>query len=254
MLRGAAVQRRWPQVLVLIMNLITAFALFLSSRASDDPEAELATWIEVCLYVNMAFMCVFVLHELYPMIELFQETWHVLSIFLRLRNLCNFATYRCVRRWVRLQSIFKRIRKRIRKHLGCQGKEADEELDARSRRFSFLEAQCPQQSLSEEEQAERRSPKREQEHSAGGSVVPKPRTGPEPSRHTYHACADGSLLQRLRRRQKLEKLLAEAVMVYLFGPRLRAAAQHRATTLRTVRVDALRNEATPKHQQSLASS
>ena len=27
------------------MNLITAFALFLSSRASDDPEAELPTWV-----------------------------------------------------------------------------------------------------------------------------------------------------------------------------------------------------------------
>ena len=57
------------------MNLITAFALFLSVRTSDDPEAELPTWIAVCLYVNMALMCVFVLHELYPMIELFQETW-----------------------------------------------------------------------------------------------------------------------------------------------------------------------------------
>ena len=64
------------------MNLITAFALFLSVRASDDPEAELPTWIVVCLYVNVGFMCVFVLHELYPMIELFRETWHVLSNFL----------------------------------------------------------------------------------------------------------------------------------------------------------------------------
>jgi hypothetical protein len=69
----------WPQVLVLTMNLITAFALFLSVRAShhDDLEAELPTWIVVCLYMNMAFMCVFVLHELYPMIELFQETWYL---------------------------------------------------------------------------------------------------------------------------------------------------------------------------------
>jgi hypothetical protein len=66
------------------MNLITAFALFLSVRAShhDDLEAELPTWIVVCLYVNMAFMCVFVLHQLYPMIELFRESWHVLSNFL----------------------------------------------------------------------------------------------------------------------------------------------------------------------------
>ena len=69
----------WPQVLVLTMNLITGFALFLSVRAShhDDLEAELPTWIVVCLYMNMAFMCVFVLHELYPMIELFQETWYL---------------------------------------------------------------------------------------------------------------------------------------------------------------------------------
>jgi hypothetical protein len=252
----------WPQVLVLTMNLITAFALFLSVRAShhDDLEAELPTWIVVCLYVNMAFMCVFVLHELYPMIELFQETWYLrcslLSDFLWLRSLCVFATHRCVCRWVRLRKIFKRIRKRIRKHLGGQGKEADEELDAReeakqqryissrSRRFSFAEAQYRQQLLSGEEQPdpiqqERRNPKREQEHSAGGSVVPKPHTGQEPSRHTYHACAHGSLLQRLRRRQKLENLLAEAVVVYLFGPRLRTAAKHRAATLRAVRVDGL---------------
>ena len=146
------------------------------------------------------------------------------------------------------------MRKRIRKHFGGQGKEADEELDAmeeaklqryissRARRFSFAEAQFQQQSLSGDEQPdaiqqERRNPKRKQEHSAGGSVVPKPRTGREPSRHSYHA--HGSLLQRLRRRQKLEKLLAEAVVVYLFGPRLRSAAQHRAATLCTVRVDGL---------------
>ena len=74
------------------MNLITAFALFLSSRASDDPEAELPTWITVCLYVNMSFMCVFVLHELYPMIELFRETWHVLSSFLWLQSLSLLHT------------------------------------------------------------------------------------------------------------------------------------------------------------------
>jgi hypothetical protein len=73
-------------VLVLTMNLITAFALFLSVRASDDPEAELPTWITVCLYVNMAFMCFFVLHELYPMIELFQETW-----YLRLQPALQFS-------------------------------------------------------------------------------------------------------------------------------------------------------------------
>ena len=113
---------------------------------------------------------------------------------------------------------------------------------SRARRFSFTEAQFQQQSLSGDEQPdaiqqERRNPKRKQEHSAGGSVVPKPRTCREPSWHSYHA--HGSLLQRLRRRQKLEKLLAEAVVVYLFGPRLRSAAQHRAATLCTVRVDGL---------------
>jgi hypothetical protein len=76
------------------MNLITAFALFLSSRAaaSDDPEAELPTWVTVCLYLNMAFMCVFVLNELYPMIELFRETWHVLSNFLWLQSLSLLHT------------------------------------------------------------------------------------------------------------------------------------------------------------------
>ena len=145
------------------------------------------------------------------------------------------ATHRCVRRWVRLHKIFKRIRKRIRKHLGGQGKEADERLDAREEAKRQRSGKEQQDAI----QQERRNPKREQEHSAGGSVVPKPRTSREPSRHSYHARAHGSLLERLRRRQKLKKLLAEAVVVYLFGPRLRTAAQHRVARLRAVRVDGL---------------
>ena len=169
-----------------------------------------------------------------------------------------FATHRCERRWGRLRKIFKRIRKRIRKifkrirkrirkHLGGQRKEADEELDARKE----AKRQRSREDQPDAIEQERRNPKREQEHSAGGSVVPKPCTGLEPSRHSYHARTHGSLLQRLRRRQKLEKLLAEAVVVYLFGPRLRSAAQHRAAGLRTVRVDGL---AQRSHTVSLVES
>ena len=48
-----------------------------------------------------------------------------------------------------------------------------------------------------------------------------------------------SFMQRHRLRQRLQKLLGEAVVVHLFGPRLRSAARHRAATLRAVRIDGL---------------
>ena len=48
-----------------------------------------------------------------------------------------------------------------------------------------------------------------------------------------------SFMQRHQLRQRLQKLLGEAVVVHLFGPRLRSAARHRAATLRAVRIDGL---------------
>ena len=48
-----------------------------------------------------------------------------------------------------------------------------------------------------------------------------------------------TFMQRHRLRQRPQKLLGEAVVVHLFGPRLRSAAQHRAATLRAVRIDGL---------------
>ena len=55
------------------MNAITAFALFTSTRVSDDPDVEIPMWIALSSYVNIAVMCLFVVYVLHPMVDLFRS-------------------------------------------------------------------------------------------------------------------------------------------------------------------------------------